>query len=114
MSRCSELPGGEAVSEAEFGDQGAITLYVRAVQVVQEPALFPDEPEEPASGCVVVDVALEVLRLVLNARIQESDLHLCAAGVAVPTLKLLDDLCDVLFRQRQGWVLSLRPGAATR
>ena len=45
-------------------------------QVREQPAPLADELQKPASGIVVLGMALEVLRQLLNALCEKRDLHL--------------------------------------
>src|SRR5262245_17168823 len=56
------------LSNPELVDDLAVPVLVRPLQVVEEPTPRPDELEQPAARVVVLEVGLEVVGEVADAR----------------------------------------------
>ncbi len=53
----------------------AIPIRVPAVQIVQQTAALVNHHDQSAPGCVVLDVALEMRRQIVDPLAQKRDLH---------------------------------------
>ena len=69
------------LSDAQLGDDGAVTLDVLVHQVVEHLAALTDHLQQAPAAVVVVLVDLQVLGELLNPGGQNGDLNLGGAGV---------------------------------
>ena len=72
---------------------GAIAVDVASLQVVQQGTTLTDQPRQCTLGAVVLAVLLHVLRQVLDAIGEQSNLALCATCVGGTAAKLCEDFC---------------------
>ena len=87
------------MTEAEFADQGAVTIDVGALEVAEKTAALADHHEEAAAGVVILAVLAKVTGEVVDARGQQGDLNLGRARVAILVAVLADDLGFVFLGQ---------------
>ena len=87
----------DVVADTELLDESAVLFDVAILDVLQHAAALTDEHHETTTGVVVLLVGLEMLGEVADALGQDSDLNLCAAGIALALAELLDELCGALF-----------------
>ena len=87
----------DVVADTELLDESAVLFDVAILDVLQHAAALTDEHHETTTGVVVLHVGLEMLGEVADALGQDSDLNLCAAGIALALAELLDELCGALF-----------------
>ena len=64
-------------------DDGAIASVVLLDEIRKKAASLSDELEEAAAGLIVFRKACQMLVELLDPCGQESDLHLCGAGIAI-------------------------------
>jgi hypothetical protein len=79
------------LAELELLDQGAITLEVPPLEIVEQTTTLAYHLEEAASAVMVLLVGLEVIGEGRDARCEERDLDLGGARVAVVLGVLGDD-----------------------
>src|SRR4051794_23379347 len=101
-------------TQAEALHDGAVTLDVGLLEIVQEPPALADEQQQATTAVVVVLVLLEVLGQVGDAVREQRDLHLRGAGVALGGGVLGDDLLLGLRVGTDGHVDSLHGRCAAR
>ncbi len=77
-------------AQADAFDQLRVTVYVLALEVIQQPPAFSDHDDEAAPGMVIMLVDLEVFGEVADPFAQNRDLHLGRTGVARIRCVLLD------------------------
>src|SRR5689334_23817522 len=65
-----------------FLDERLVTRFVRLLQIVQKRTARRHELQEPAARMIVLHVALEMVRQVVDAFRQDRNLNLRRAGVA--------------------------------
>ena len=81
----------ELLAQTQLRNQRTITLDVDALEVLKHIAALTDHQQQTTVGVVILRVGLEVVVQVVDARGQQSDLHLGGAGVALVTGIFLDD-----------------------
>jgi hypothetical protein len=85
-----ELSGSEiqkalkktSVTKFELLGDRLVAGHIRIVQVIEQTAALADHHQQPATGAVVLDVLLQMLRQRIDPFGQESDLHISRPGVA--------------------------------
>ena len=75
--------GRELLTQTEAGNDRAVTLHVRLLQVVQQLTPLADHAQQTLAGMMIVGVFLEMAGQVVDARGQQRDLHFGGTGVAV-------------------------------
>ena len=85
------------LTEIEGFNQGAVSIEVGALEVVKQLAAAGDHTEKATTGVVILGVNLEVVRKVVDAGGEKSNLHFGRAGVAFSALELGNDLRLVHF-----------------
>ena len=90
--KCSVL-----LTEIESFNQSAVSIEVGALEVVKQLAAAGDHTEKAATGVMILGVNLEVVRKVVDAGGQKSNLHFGRTGVAFSALELGNDLRLVHF-----------------
>src|SRR6476646_529903 len=102
-----------SAAKAETLDDGAVSVDVRLLQVVEQTTTLTDEQQQTTTAVVVVLVLLEVLGEVADAVRQQRDLNLGRAGVTLVRGVLGDDLLLGLRvgSNRHGGLLSSRCAA---
>jgi len=90
--KCSVL-----LTEIEGFNQGAVSIEVGALEVVKQLAAAGDHTEKATTRVVILGVNLEVVRKVVDAGGEKSNLHFGRAGVAFSALELGNDLRLVHF-----------------
>ena len=75
-------PRWPLLADAEFRDDGLVTLGIVFLEVVEQATALADQHEKAAARAVVFLVRLEVLRQLANPFAKQSDLDLWAAGIA--------------------------------
>ena len=81
----------ELLAQTQLRNQRTIALDVDALEVLKHIAALTDHQQQTTVGVVILRVGLEVVVQVVDARGQQSDLHLGGAGVALVTGIFLDD-----------------------
>src|SRR5580704_17697103 len=79
--------------QAESFHNPAVAIRVATVQIVQQPTALVDHHDQPATRCVVLRVALEVVRKVADALAQQCDLHFRGTCIFCVYTELLDHRC---------------------
>ena len=77
-------------AQADAFDQLRVTIFVLALEVIQQPPAFSDHDDEAAPGMEIMLVDLEVFGEVDDPFAQDRDLHLGRTGVARCRCILLD------------------------
>ena len=77
--------------ESEVGDELAIPLDIRPLQVLEKTTALPDHLEEAAPAVVVLRVRVEVGPEVVDAGREERDLDGSASTIVLVEPVLLDD-----------------------
>ena len=75
----------------------AVSIEVGALEVVKQLAAAGDHTEKATTGVVILGVNLEVVRKVVDAGGEKSNLHFGRAGVAFSALELGNELRLVHF-----------------
>ena len=98
------------LAEPEVGDDLAVAIDVRLLEVVEKAATLADELEQATARMVVLLVGLEVLGEIGDALGDERDLDLGRAGVGlVPTKRRHDIGLEFLRESHFGPILSVMP-----
>ena len=84
--------GTRLAAQAETLDQGAVTLDVDLLQVVEKTTTIADHEQQTATGVVIVLVELQVLGEIGNALGEQCDLDLRGARVTLMGSVLSDDV----------------------
>jgi hypothetical protein len=79
------------LADAEFRDNGLVTLGIVFLKVVEQATPLADQHEKAAARTVVFLVRLEVLRQLANAFAEQRDLDFRAAGIAWMRAVLVDE-----------------------
>jgi len=98
------------LAKTEAIEQGAITIPVRAAQVIEQFTTTADHPEQPAPGMMILDVILEMPRQVVDTRGQQRDLYFRRAGVGFCSLMILQNLSLLARRNRHHLVSKRKAG----
>jgi hypothetical protein len=77
---------------------GAVSLDVIFLDVVEQASAPPNQHEQPSAGMVVLFVDLQMLGQILNAMGEQSNLDFGAAGVGIMQFIFFDQLLFVLGR----------------
>ena len=80
----------DEVAEAEAADQGAITLGVFALEVVQKPTTTTDHLQQTLTGMMIVNVRLEVFGEGPDPFGKQGNLDFSRPGVGVASLVFTD------------------------
>ena len=70
-----------------FGD-GLVTVYVRRVEIIQQPAPLTHHHKQPTPRTVVLLVLLKVLGEVVDTLRQQRNLHVGRTGIPLVELKI--------------------------
>ena len=81
----------ELLAQTQLRNQRTIALDVDALEVLKHIAALTDHQQQTTVGMMILRMGLEMLVQVVDARGQQSDLHLRGASVALVTSILLDD-----------------------
>src|SRR4029453_815099 len=84
---CGSLP-----AQDELLDEGAVSLDVLSLEVVEETPSLAPELEEPTAGIVVLRVRPQMLGQVVDPSGEEGNLSLCRTSVGSTPTVFLDDL----------------------
>ena len=79
------------LSDAQFCDNGAVSLDIRLDQVAQQVSALADHLQKTAAGVVVVLVRLQVFRQRVDPAGQNRNLNLRRTGVALMPRVLVDN-----------------------
>ena len=71
------------LSDAQLGDNGAVTLNILLLEVVQETAAAADHLVHTKAGVGVLLVDLQMLRELIDALREDGDLNLRGTGVVL-------------------------------
>jgi hypothetical protein len=91
MIRCGGKVEFFLFPDSQLLDQGAVTLHIYFLQVVQEVPPLTYEFQETPAGMVILHVGLEMLREVIDPLAQDGDLDLGRPGVRGMSLVPLDE-----------------------
>jgi hypothetical protein len=80
------------LAESEFFDDVLVSLNIHFSQVVEQPPPLTDQLQKTSPGVMILFVGLEVLREVIDAIAQDSDLHLRGTCIFVVELETINDL----------------------
>src|SRR5688572_20541901 len=80
------------LAQPETIDQPTVFVDVRALEIIEELAPAAHHPQQPAPRMVILDVRLEMLGKVRNARRQQRDLNLGRSGITRGALVILNQL----------------------
>ena len=94
------------LTDAQLGDEGAVTLHVLGSQIVQHLAALADHLVQAAAGVVVVDVSTQVLGELIDAGGEDGHLNLGGAGVGSMGAVGLDNGCLFVFTNNKKFHLS--------
>jgi len=78
------------LADAEFPDNGFVTLGIVFFEVIQQATPLADQHEKSTPGSVVFLVRLEMLRQLTNAFAQKRDLNFRTPGVGLVGTVLVD------------------------
>ncbi|EJX03535.1 hypothetical protein EVA_08361 [gut metagenome] len=92
MEKCSVL-----LTQIEGVNQSAVSIDVGTLEVVKQLATTRDHAKKAATGMMILGVDLEVVRKVVDAGGQKSNLHFGRSRVAFSALELGNDLRLVHF-----------------
>ena len=81
----------QLLADAEFGDDGLVTLGIVFLEVVEQATALADQHEKAAARAVVFLVRLEVLRQLANAFAEQRDLDFRTTGIARMRPVLVDE-----------------------
>ena len=104
------LPGGRAgwqpelLTNAQLVDDGAISLEISLLEVVEEAAAASYEFQESAPAVMIFRVGFEMLGQICDAARQQRNLHFGRSGIAVMRLVRADELCFLFLGGRQNTV----------
>ena len=84
--------GRELLTQTEAGNDRAVTLHVRLLQVVQQLTPLADHAQQTLAGMMIVGVFLEMAGQVVDERGEQRDLHFDGTGVAGPLAVAADGL----------------------
>jgi hypothetical protein len=101
----------QSPADSELVDDGAISLCVLVLEVLEETAALTDEHQQTPPGVVVLAVQLEMVGQAIDALREERDLHLGRPGIALVDAELLDQALLLFDGDRHG---KLPPIAASR
>ena len=77
---------------AGYAPEGAVTLDVLSLEVVEEPPSLSHELQEPAARVVILRMRPQMLGQIVDPSGEEGNLHLCRTCVGRRPTVLLDDL----------------------
>src|ERR1700742_2036465 len=86
-------------AQAEVGDQGAVALQVRALEVTEHPPALTDQHQQAATRVVIFRVRPQVIGEFVDPLGQQRDLDLGGTGVTIAAAVLADQLAFFLFGQ---------------
>src|SRR5258708_1157596 len=79
------------LADAEFADDGFVTLGIVSLEVVEQATPLADQHEQAAARAVVLLVRFEVIRQLANAFTDDGDLNLGTPRVSRVRLILVND-----------------------
>ena len=79
--------------QLQFLGDGLITSKIGLMEIVQQAAALADHHQQTAAGTVILGVALQVTRQMVNALREKGNLHVGRAGIFRVRLKLFNRLC---------------------
>src|SRR3954453_5152497 len=89
----SAAPGSWVLpAQTQAFDQCAVTLHVLLLQIAQQPTTAADELQQTTLGVEVVPVLLHVLGQIVDAPLEQRDLHFGRPRVAIAGGVVADDL----------------------
>ncbi len=89
---------GKLLADAQFLNDGLVTVGVVRLQVVQQATPLADHHEKAAPGGVILLVALEMIRQFADPLAEDGNLHFRTASVRIMRAELRDDVGFALFR----------------
>ena len=81
----------DLLADAEFPDDGFVTLGIVSLEVVEQATPLADQHEQAAARAVVLLVRFEVIRQLANAFTNDGDLNLGTPRVSRVRLILVND-----------------------
>jgi hypothetical protein len=81
----------DLLADAEFPDDGFVTLGIVSLEVVEQATPLADQHEQAAARAVVLLVRFEVIRQLANAFTNDGDLNLGTPRVSRMRLILVND-----------------------
>ncbi len=89
---------GKLLADAEFLNDGLVSLGVVLLQVIQQATALADHDEEPAPGRVVLLVGLEMVGQLADPLTEDRDLDLGGPSIGCMRPELANDLLLLLSR----------------
>lgn len=93
----------DLLSDAQFCDNGAVSLDIRLNQVAQQVPAFADHLQKTTAGVVVVLIRLQVFRQRVDPAGQDRDLDFRRTGVALVGLVGVDNDGLLVFRDHSNF-----------
>jgi hypothetical protein len=94
-------------------DQLFVTIGLRFAQIIEQTPPLRDHLKQAAARRMIFPVGLQVLRQMLDPAGQKCDLHICATGIFVMQLELLETQRLVALCHNEGATLDEEPILAT-
>ena len=78
------------MAQLELLGDGLVTVDVGVVEVIQQPAALTNHHQQSTTGTVVFLAVLQVLRQMVDALRQQSNLHVGRTGILLVQLELFN------------------------
>jgi hypothetical protein len=98
--RCSDDEQPTLFAEVQRGNDAEVTLNVRVLQIVEQPAALADELEQPTTRVVVFLMCLKMLSQIRDSLTEQCDLDLWGSRVFFVQAVLVN---DALFCADREW-----------